>query len=122
MAYIALNTHNVVFFGPRDNPKSVRWWADGGLIHYEDSRDNSYASMSVRTFLERLNAINDMLGNGIRANNQNFVHNDELQRQMRFVEAGVELAKLAKQQAAKLRDEQTSVKSLTRITPGSFDF
>ena len=120
--YIASNTHNVVFFGPRDNPKAIRWWADAGLIHYEDSRDNSYTSMSIKTFLERLNSINEMLGNGLRSNNQNFVHNDELQRQMRFVEQGVDLAKLAKQQAAKLRDDIKEHKSLTRIIPASFDF
>ncbi len=55
--------HSVVYFGPRDNPKCQRWWADRGMIHVEDARDNTYDTLSVREFLHRLKAVNDMLGN-----------------------------------------------------------
>lgn len=48
---------DVVRFGP------LRMWAENGLIHVEDARDNSYDCMSVRTALRRMNAISEMLGN-----------------------------------------------------------
>lgn len=88
----------VVFFGPRSAPKAVRWWAERGLIHFEDSRTGQYQAMTVKTFLERLQGINDLLSKGRKVANKDFVHPDEVDRQMRFIEQGVELAKKAKSQ------------------------
>lgn len=48
---------DVVRFGP------LYIWAERGLVHIEDSRDNSYESVSVRAMLHRMKAIQDMLGN-----------------------------------------------------------
>lgn len=48
---------DVVLFG------YLRFWAERGLIHIEDSRDNSYECVSVKTILHRMRAISDMLGN-----------------------------------------------------------
>lgn len=93
-----LNDSGVVFFGPRSQPKAVRWWADRGQLHWEDSRDNTYGVVSIREFLMRLKAINDMLANGKRVENKNFLHWDEVERQTRFVEQALELVKKAKQQ------------------------
>jgi DNA-binding transcriptional MerR regulator len=88
----------VVFFGPRSAPKAVRWWAERGQIHFEDSRTGQYGILSVKDFLERLKAINDLLSEGRKVENQGFAHPDEINRQMNFIEAGVELAKKAKEQ------------------------
>lgn len=55
-----LRDDDVVRFG------HLRFWAERGLIHVEDARDNSYESISVRTALRRMNAIIDMLGNSTR--------------------------------------------------------
>lgn len=52
-----LNEDDVCIFGP------LRFWAERGLIHIEDSRDNSYESVSMRTALHRVSAISEMLGN-----------------------------------------------------------
>ncbi len=91
-------THEVVFFGTRDNPKAVRWWAERGQLHWEDSRTNHYGVVSVRDFLERLRSINDMLSNGRKKENQDFMHADEVERHMKFIEAGIELVRKAKDQ------------------------
>jgi hypothetical protein len=93
-----LNQSGVVFFGPRANPKAVRWWAERGQLHWEDSRDSSYGVVAVREFLLRLKAINEMLSNGSSTANKDFMHADEVERHMRFIEEGVELAKKAKEQ------------------------
>jgi hypothetical protein len=42
---------------------NLRIWAERGLIHIEDARDNSYETISVRTALHRANAISEFLGN-----------------------------------------------------------
>ncbi len=90
--------HDVVFFGPTANPKCVRWWAEGGQLNYEDSRDNTYAAVSVRDFLLRLQGISDMLGNGKTKENEGFMHPDELARHRKFIEEALLLAKKAKAQ------------------------
>ena len=65
----------------------------------EDSRDNSYESMPIRTFLHRLKAINDMVGNSKTAlAAEGYAHKDELHRQQRFIEEAVELSNIAKDQ------------------------
>jgi hypothetical protein len=53
----AVSSHDVCVFG------HLRFWAERGLIHVEDERDNSYKSYSVGTILRRMKGISDMLGN-----------------------------------------------------------
>lgn len=89
--------HGVVFFGPRSDPKCLRYWAERGMIHCEDSRDNSYETLGVREFLLRVKSINDMLGNSTK-DLEGFAHTDEIQRQQNFVEEAAELAKKAQEQ------------------------
>jgi len=52
-----LGSADVVRFG------HLRMWAERGLIHIEDARDNSYKAVSVRTMLHRMRGIQDMLAN-----------------------------------------------------------
>lgn len=117
-----LGTHNVIFFGPRSNPKCQRWWADRGLLHVEDARDNTYESVPIRTFLQRLKAVNDMIGNSkTTLAKEGFAHKDELNRQQRFVEEGMELVRIAKEQGEAgspdaVRDASRR-KSLTLVMP-----
>ena len=98
MTVLIGGNHGVVFFGPRANPKAVRWWAENGQLHWEDSRTNAYGVVSLRDFLYRLQAINDMISNGRRKENEGFMHVDEVERHMKFIEEAVELAKKAKEQ------------------------
>lgn len=95
---ILIPSTDMLYFGPADNPRAVRWWAERGLIHYEDTRTTAYDSMPVKTFLERLRAVNDMLSNGKSKENEKIANPDEVLRHMRFVEGGLELARLARTQ------------------------
>lgn len=127
MAIILGVDHNVVYFGPRDNPKCQRWWAERGLIHLEDSRDNGYVTLNIREFLERLKAINDMIGNSkSAAANDGFAHKDEIGRQQRFVEDAVGLVKLAKEQGEAGSDDAVKDskrrRAKTVVMPGSTTF
>ena len=127
MTIILGTDHNVVYFGPRDNPRCQRWWADRGLIHVEDARDNSYDTLNIREFLERLKAVNDMIGNSKSTlANDGFAHEDEIGRQMRFVEDAVELVKIAKEQGeAGSKDaikEANRRRAKTIVMPGSVTF
>ena len=98
MSLVIGNMTGVVFFGPRDQPKAVRWWAERGQLHWEDSRTNAYDPVSVREFLLRLQGISDMLSNGRKKENQGFMHSDEVERHMRFIEEALELVRKAKEQ------------------------
>ena len=49
--------HDVVIFG------HLRIWAERGLIHIEDSRDNSYKVVNVKTMLHRMKAVQDAISN-----------------------------------------------------------
>ena len=89
--------HGVVLFGPRDNPRRDRYWAERGLIHIERSDDNLYECITVREFLQRVKGVHDMLGNST-ADLVGFAHWDEIQRQQSFVEEAAELAKKAQEQ------------------------
>lgn len=91
--------HTVLNFGPRSNPVRDKYWAERGLIHHEDTNTGEYQTLNVRSFLHRVKAISDMLGN-TRATmaNDKFAHHDEMKRQMRFVERAIDLAKKAKEQ------------------------
>lgn len=83
---ISLTASDVVIF------KHLRMWAERGLIHIEDSRDNSYESVSVLTMLWRMKAIMDMLKNSTRREKGSFdqfdhqTHDEHQQMIERMVE------------------------------------
>jgi hypothetical protein len=84
----------------------------------EDSRDNTYDTLGVREFLHRLNAINDMVGNSkATMASEGFAHQDEIERQQRFIEEAVELVKRAKEQGEPSNpDAVKSAKSRRPVT------
>jgi len=89
----------VVNFGPRSNPVRDKYWAERGMIHHEDTNTGEYQSMNVRSFLHRVQAVSDMLNNSrATLSAEKFAHSDEIQRQMRFVELAVDLARKAQEQ------------------------
>lgn len=55
---------DLVIFG------NLRMWAERGMIHVEDGKDNSYKSLSVRQMLLRMKAIQDMLKNSRQSSRQ----------------------------------------------------
>lgn len=121
MAVLLGNQHGVVFFGPRAAPNAVRWWAERGQLHWEDSRDNGYGTVSVREFLFRLKAINDMISNGKRKDNENMMHVDEIERHQRFIEDALELVRKAKEQGVpedpQVRKHKAMERPVTMVMP-----
>lgn len=114
--------HNVVFFGPRSNPRCQRWWADRGLLHMEDSRDNLYKTVPIPVFVQRLKAVSDMIGNSkATLAKDGFAHIDEIERQQRFVEEGIDLLRIAKEQgeagSSDAIKEASRRRSLTLVMP-----
>lgn len=64
MSVTFANLHNVLVMRgvtKEGVKRTLRFWALRGLIRCEDSLDNSYEIISVRTFLHRVKALNDML-------------------------------------------------------------
>ena len=89
--------HDCIFFGPRDNPKRDKYWAERGLIHHEDTVTGEFQTIVMRDWLLRLQGVNDMLGRSKKAA-EDFVHGDEFGRNRKFVEEGVALANKAREQ------------------------
>lgn len=104
--------HDVCVFG------NLRIWAERGLIHLEDARDNSYEAFSVKTQLHRVKAINDMLQNSkAQLTSSGGMTAQEFERQMKMVEKMVEICKKAQIQG--MPSDPTACRDLRRRLPTS---
>jgi hypothetical protein len=123
MTVLIGDQHGVVFFGPTANPKAVRWWAERGQLHWEDSRDNGYGTVSIKDFLLRLQGISDMTSNGKRKANEGFLHVEELVRHQRFIEEALQLVRKAKDQGdpddPRTRKEMKQRRPITTVVPAA---
>jgi len=94
-------------------------WPERGLIHIEDTRDGRYDVISVRTALERINAISDMLSNSRRELKEyNVMTLQEYDRHLRFVEEMIEICRIAKEQG--MPDDPSARRDLLRRRPKIF--
>lgn len=121
MTVLIGNDHGVVFFGPTANPEAVRWWAERGQLHWEDSRDNGYGTVSIREFLLRLQGISDMISNGRRKDNEGFLQAEEILRHQKFIEEALDLVRKAKEQGdpddPRVRKEMRQRRPITTVVP-----
>jgi len=92
----------------------LRFWAERGLIHMEDARDNSYKIFTVRTILHRIRALNDMLGN-TRAGRQGFMHEDKVRTIQDFIDRMTDLCKKAQEQG--MPEDPSARRDLVRRRP-----
>lgn len=77
--------------------RTLRVWAERGLVHMEDSRDNSYQVMPVEKALQHLNGINTMIGNSIH---ETHLYRDEVEMHQRFIERCVDVFRKAREQGS----------------------
>lgn len=104
--------------------RHLRFWAERGLVHCEDARDNSYKSYSVRETLLRMKALSDMLGKS----SQRDMHSEDQFDQARRAEIQTMLDGLlivcnkAKEQGmpsdASARRDQVRRRPTTVVVPG----
>lgn len=108
MGVIFLGEHSCAHIG------TLRFWAERGLVHCEDSRDNSYESVSVRTFLERARGLSDMIG---RSTVKRDTGADASLREnvQRFLDEAVEVARKAQEQG--MPTDRTAVNDLKARRP-----
>ena len=101
MATILIQPDVVIFANPcMEKPDKHKWWAEGGLIHWENLDCGRYkqrfGSMTVVECLDRLRGHNDMIGNNRTNKGWNFP--DEMQKFRAYIDGMIELCKKAKQQ------------------------
>lgn len=113
---ILLGTSNsfdsgVVHHGP------LRIWAERGLIHVEDSRDNDYRTFSVATVLRRMRGISEMLGNSTDRDKYTESQFDRAwrERNQTMIEEMIEVIRRAKEQG--MPSDPTAVRDLVRRAP-----
>ncbi len=95
MAIPLINQGDVVNFNQH------RYWAERGMVHWEDRDTGDYGTQSVRITLQRLRGINDMVKNSledVHSSGQKLFYSDEVDRHMRWIEQMVELLKRAQAQ------------------------
>lgn len=107
--------NDVVRFG------HLRMWAERGLIHVEDAKDNSYKVVSVRTMLHRMRGIQDMLKNAKPHDRQVNSH-DQLDRKwlednQNMLDAMVEVVRKAQIQG--MPTDASARRDLVRRRPKS---
>lgn len=104
--------------------RHLRMWAERGLIHIEDSRDNSYAVASVYDTLCRMKGISDMLGNSSERemNSENPFDRAWRAEQVEMLEGMVEVVRRAKEQGmpsdASARRDRARRLPKTVVVPG----
>ncbi len=93
----------------------LRVWAERGLVHMEDSKDNSYVVLPVRTALEHLGGINKMIGNSIH---ETHLYRDEVEMHQKFIDQCVEVIRRAREQGTP--DDPSAVRDLNARRAKSF--
>jgi hypothetical protein len=102
--------HDVVVHG------HLRLWAERGLVHIEDARDNSYSSVAVREMLYRLRGLNDMLKNSKQQLKKNgFADAERYKGLQDLVEALAAVCEKAQEQG--MPSDASAVRDLNRRLP-----
>ena len=106
--------------------RHLRMWAERGLIHVEDSRNNEYKVVSVRVMLQRMRAIQDIIANSRPASRQ--AHSADpfdrawLEENQGMLEAMVEVVRNAQVQGmpsdASARRDLVRRRPKTVVVPG----
>jgi hypothetical protein len=94
----------------------LRVWAERGLIHWEDGKDNSYASISIKDALLRIQALNEMLGN--RVDDKDIPRFRELREKIQvFIEKMQDVIAQAREQGAPDDPTRRSYKPAQVVIP-----
>jgi hypothetical protein len=107
----------------------IRMWAERGLIHIEDDRDNSYKVVGVREMLYRMKAVQDMLKNSKQSQRQRHSHDRFdaalVEKNQKMLDRMVEVVRKAQEQGmphdASARRDLARRRPLTIAVPGVGD-
>jgi hypothetical protein len=91
MVYL-LGQTDVLRHGP------LRIWAERGMIRIEDSRDNSYSTVTIKDFALRVAALNDMIKNSM-STDPYYGYNEIVELQ-RLIDGYVSIMRKAQEQGA----------------------
>jgi hypothetical protein len=100
----------------------IRMWAERGIIHIEDTRDNAYKVIGVREALLRMRAISDMIANSRPSQRQKHSH-DRFDRKLiddnqNMLDAMIVVVEKAKEQG--MPHDPTARRDLARRRPKTF--
>lgn len=108
------HSHDVVLQWPMfGTGEPVRWWAENGLVCFEDGRNDEYGTMTWQEALTRMKALSDMAKN---TRDEGF-RSDELERLKQFVMEMVNVINKAKIQGAP--DDITGMRAKIAARPTS---
>jgi hypothetical protein len=114
MTHIIGDKHDVVTVG------YLKFWAERGLIHVEDARDNSYETISIKEVLFRMKAISDMLKHpvtGTESPGERALMYEEREKQQRMLDGLIEVVRKAQVQGSP--DDKSAAHALKAARPKS---
>ena len=91
----------------------VRYWAERGLVHWEDSKDNSYGSMIWQDAARRVIAVSDMCHNMRKEG----LFGDEINRIQKFVSDMEYIIRKARSQGGPSDDTHAVAEERRRRAP-----
>lgn len=101
---------------------NIKMWAERGLIHIEDDRDNSYKVVGVREMLYRLKAVQDMLKNSKPSQRVKHSHDrfdrDLIDKTQKTIDQMVEVIRKAQEQGTP--HDASARRDLARRRPKTF--
>lgn len=98
---------------------NTKFWAERGLIHWEDKTTGEYGVLDVEDFKWHLIAIDQMCHNSVREGQHSF-YPDQITAHQRFVLAGAKLYDRAREQGCP--DDPSAIRDLKRRRPKVFIF
>jgi uncharacterized protein (DUF2342 family) len=93
----------------------LRIWAERGMVRIEDSRDNSYSSLSVKDCALRVKALSDMVKNTL-STDELFSY-DEIIELQRVIDGYVSVMQRAREQG--MPEDASARRDLARRRPKS---
>ncbi len=107
--------------------QNYRWWAENGLVRWENKDDGNYGTLRVRKALEHLRGLHDMVTNSILESHETglkLMYTDEIEKLQKFIDEMVTICKKAREQGtpddeSACRDLKRRRKKLYAVSPNS---
>lgn len=100
MAIPIIRGRNGVIFTSSDNKtgrrETFRWWAERGLIHWENQSTGNYGTVSVRMTLQRLQALQDMVRNS--RSERGYLKPDDVTKYQQYIDDMITECQKAREQ------------------------
>jgi len=117
MTHILGGNTQMAILRSMDGKTQLRFWAERGLIRVEDSRDNSFETLSVKEVLIRMAGLSDMLGNKTTSD-ESIIDNAYRTMIQKYLEDMIDIVRQAQEQGQPT--DESAIRDLNRRRAKTF--